>query len=45
MGFAREVSDSLLFMDEGCVVERGDARKVLGNPQERRTQSFLEKVL
>ena len=45
MGFAREVSDSLLFMDEGCVVERGDARDVLGNPQERRTQSFLEKVL
>ncbi len=45
MGFAREVSDSLLFMDEGFVVERGDAREVLAHPKERRTQAFLEKVL
>jgi polar amino acid transport system ATP-binding protein len=45
MGFAREVADSLLFMDEGCIVERGDAREVLTNPKERRTQAFLEKVL
>ncbi|WP_415853586.1 amino acid ABC transporter ATP-binding protein [Sinomonas sp. G460-2] len=45
MNFAREVSDSLLFMDDGCVVERGDAREILGNPQEPRTQAFLEKVL
>jgi len=45
IGFAREVADSLLFMDEGLVVERGDARAVLSAPKERRTQSFLEKVL
>lgn len=45
MGFAREVADSLIFMDDGCVVERGDAREVLRNPKEPRTQSFLEKVL
>ncbi|EKT82023.1 amino acid ABC transporter ATP-binding protein (plasmid) [Rhodococcus opacus] len=45
MGFAREVADTLLFMDEGCIVERGDAREVLANPKERRTQAFLEKVL
>ena len=45
MGFAREVSDSLLFMDEGYVIERGDAREVLGNPKEARTRAFLEKVL
>jgi polar amino acid transport system ATP-binding protein len=45
MGFAREVADSLLFMDEGCIVERGDAREVLAHPKEQRTQSFLEKVL
>ena len=45
MGFAREVADTLIFMDDGYVVERGDAREVLGNPQEPRTQSFLEKVL
>jgi polar amino acid transport system ATP-binding protein len=45
MGFAREVADSLLFMDEGSIAERGDAREVLANPKERRTQCFLEKVL
>ncbi|WP_077488709.1 amino acid ABC transporter ATP-binding protein [Sinomonas mesophila] len=45
MGFAREVGDTVVFMDEGYIVERGDAREVLGNPQEPRTQSFLEKVL
>ncbi len=45
MGFAREVADTLLFMDEGCIVERGDAREVLSKPKEPRTQAFLEKVL
>jgi polar amino acid transport system ATP-binding protein len=45
MGFAREVGDTVVFMDEGYIVERGDAREVLTNPQESRTQSFLEKVL
>jgi polar amino acid transport system ATP-binding protein len=45
IGFAREVADTLLFMDEGLVVERGDARAILAAPKERRTQSFLEKVL
>ena len=45
MGFAREVSDSLLFMDEGFVVERGDARAVLANPKELRTRAFLDRVL
>ncbi|MBT2596977.1 amino acid ABC transporter ATP-binding protein [Arthrobacter sp. ISL-72] len=45
MGFAREVSDSLIFMDDGFIVERGDARKVLRDPKEPRTRAFLEKVL
>jgi polar amino acid transport system ATP-binding protein len=45
MGFAREVADSLVFMDEGYIVERGDAREILTNPKERRTQAFLEQVL
>ncbi|GAB2714728.1 amino acid ABC transporter ATP-binding protein [Arthrobacter bambusae] len=45
MGFAREVADSLIFMDEGFVVERGDAREVLANPKEPRTQAFLKQVL
>ena len=45
MGFAREVSDTLLFMDEGIIIERGAPRDVLANPQEPRTQAFLEKVI
>jgi polar amino acid transport system ATP-binding protein len=45
MGFAREVGDSLVFMDGGVVVEAGDPREVLGNPQHERTKAFLSKVL
>jgi polar amino acid transport system ATP-binding protein len=45
MGFAREVGDALVFMDEGVVVEAGDPRDVLANPQHPRTKAFLSKVL
>ena len=45
MGFAREVADELVFMDGGVVVESGDPREVLSNPQHERTQAFLSKVL
>ena len=45
MGFAREVADSLVFMDGGVVVESGIPREVLANPQHERTKSFLSKVL
>ena len=45
MGFAREVGDKLVFMDGGVIVEEGDPREVLGNPQHERTQLFLSKVL
>jgi polar amino acid transport system ATP-binding protein len=45
MGFAREVADSLVFMDDGAVVEAGDPRELLANPQHQRTKSFLSKVL
>jgi polar amino acid transport system ATP-binding protein len=45
MGFAREVGDSLVFMDGGYVVEAGDPTQVLTNPQHERTQAFLSKVL
>lgn len=45
MGFAREVGDSLVFMDEGVVVEAGRPRDVLTNPQHGRTKAFLSKVL
>jgi polar amino acid transport system ATP-binding protein len=45
MGFAKEVADSLVFMDDGVVVESGDPREVIANPQHSRTQAFLSKVL
>ncbi len=45
MGFAREVGDTLVFMDDGLIVEEGDPREVLANPQHERTQAFLSKVL
>ncbi|MBV9486634.1 MAG: amino acid ABC transporter ATP-binding protein [Frankiaceae bacterium] len=45
MGFAREVGDKLVFMDDGVVVEAGTPRDVITNPQHDRTKSFLSKVL
>ncbi|MGH7763119.1 MAG: amino acid ABC transporter ATP-binding protein [Candidatus Dormibacteraceae bacterium] len=45
MGFAREVGDSLVFMDAGVIVETGSPRDVLTNPKHERTRSFLSKVL
>jgi polar amino acid transport system ATP-binding protein len=45
MGFAREVADKLVFMDGGVIVESGDPRAVLANPQHERTKLFLSKVL
>jgi len=44
LGFAREVGDRLVFMADGVVVESGDPREVLSNPQQQRTQAFLSKV-
>ena len=45
MGFAREVADTVTFMDGGVVVESGPPGQVLGNPEQERTRSFLSKVL
>ncbi|MGV9869176.1 amino acid ABC transporter ATP-binding protein [Rhodococcus koreensis] len=45
MGFAKEVADRLVFMDAGRIVEQGDPRELLTNPQHPRTQAFLSKVL
>jgi polar amino acid transport system ATP-binding protein len=45
MGFAREVGDTVVFMDGGVVVESGRPDEVLGNPQHERTKAFLSKVL
>lgn len=45
IGFAREVADHLVFMDEGAIVEQGRPRDVLSNPSNGRTRAFLSKVL
>ncbi len=45
MGFAREVADRVLFIDEGVVMEQGTPAEIFGNPKNERTQNFLSKVL
>ena len=45
MGFAREVADRVLFMDEGKILEEGTPQEIFGNPKEQRTKDFLNKVL
>lgn len=45
MGFAREVGDRVIFMDEGNIVEEGTPDQVFGSPQHQRTISFLSKIL
>jgi len=45
LGFAREVGDHLMFMDDGVVVEEGRPREVLAGPRHERTKAFLSKVL
>ena len=45
MGFAREVADRVLFMDEGNIVEEGTPGEIFSNPKEQRTKDFLNKVL
>jgi polar amino acid transport system ATP-binding protein len=44
MSFAREVADHVVFMDGGVVVEQGDPRSVINNPQHARTKSFLSRM-
>ena len=45
MGFAREVSDRVLFMDGGIIAEEGSPEEIFGNPKNLRTKDFLSKVL
>jgi len=45
MGFAREVADRIVFMDEGVIVESGSAVEVISNPQHARTKAFMSKIL
>ena len=45
MGFAREVADRVVFMDEGVIVETGEPKTFFASPHEERTKRFLEKIL
>ena len=45
MGFAREVADRVVFMDEGYIIEEGRPEVIFGNPQNERTKAFLSKIL
>jgi len=45
MGFAREVGDRVIFMDDGRIVEEGAPNAIFSNPREERTQAFLSKIL
>lgn len=45
MGFAKEVSDRVLFMDEGIIAEAGIPEQIFGDPKQERTKDFLSKVL
>lgn len=45
MGFAKEVGDRVLFVDEGKIIEEGTPEQVFNNPQQERTKSFLSKIL
>ncbi|MHA6259798.1 amino acid ABC transporter ATP-binding protein [Sporosarcina sp. CAU 1771] len=45
MGFAREMGDRVLFMDEGLLVEEGPPNQLFNNPQNERTKAFLSKIL
>ena len=45
MGFAREVADRVIFMDEGVIMEEGSPEEIFNNPKSERTKAFLNKVL
>jgi glutamine transport system ATP-binding protein len=45
MGFAKEVGDRVLFMDEGIIMEQGNPEQLFSNPKNPRTQAFLSKIL
>jgi len=45
MGFAREVADRVIFMDEGRIIEEGAATEVFDRPKNQRTKEFLGKIL
>jgi len=45
MQFARDVSDRVVFMSDGVIIEQGDPQELFKQPKEKRTQAFLERIL
>ena len=45
MGFAKEIANRIIFMDEGKILEEGTPQEIFNNPKNRRTKDFLSKVL
>ena len=45
MGFAREVGDRVIMMDEGAIIEQGKPGELFASPKNERTQSFLSKII
>ena len=45
MGFAREVADRVLFVDNGVIIEEGTPQELFGNPQHERTRTFLKSIV
>jgi len=45
MGFTRQVSDRVVFMDEGVIVEQGPPEQIFENPREERTKKFLKQII
>ena len=45
MGFARRVADTMVFMDQGCLIEQAPPQEFFSRPQSVRTQAFLSKIL
>ena len=43
MAFAKDVSSQVIFMDDGCITEKGTPEEVFGNPKEERTRQFLSR--
>ena len=45
MGFAKEVADEVIFMDEGMIVEQAETKEIFANPKSDRTKLFLSQIL
>lgn len=45
MGFAKEVSDRIIFMDDGKILEEGNSQDLFDNPQHERTQTFISNII